>query len=123
MKSVSKLLELRVPNCDQSVIADQKITEYLLNSEHALGKSKAKFFLGRGFTKENINEFKTALKRHVIERDVFEKPITGFGHKYIVKCELVTPDLRNPCIITVWIIEDGQEFPKLVTAYPSTEGI
>jgi hypothetical protein len=120
MKSVSELSGVRVPNCDQSIIGDQKVTDYLLNSEHVHGKSKAKFFLGRGFTKENIDEFKNALMRHAIERDVFEKPATEFGEKYIVKCELTTPDLRNPCIITVWIIENGQEVPKLVTAYPTT---
>ena len=103
---------IRVPNCDQSVIADQKITDYLLNSEHERGKSKAKFFLGRGFTKDNIDAFRNALKRHAIEHDVLEKPATEFGEKYIVKCELATPDLKNPCIITVWKLKAGKIFPS-----------
>mgnify|MGYP001794619306 CR=1 FL=1 len=28
-------------------------------------------------------------------------------------------DERNPCIVTVWIVEKDQEGPKLVTAYPA----
>jgi hypothetical protein len=36
-----------------------------------------------------------------------------------LKCEIKTPDERNPCIVTVWIVENGQEVPKLVTAYPA----
>ena len=43
---------------------------------------------------------------------------TGFGVKYKLSCEIQTPDKRNPCIITIWIVEAGMKAPKLITAYP-----
>jgi filamentous hemagglutinin len=54
-----------------------------------------------------------------VDRDVVQAKNTAFGDKYELKCELRTPDKRNPCIVTVWIVEKGQEAPKLITAYPA----
>jgi hypothetical protein len=33
------------------------------------------------------------------------------GVKYVVECSLETPDRRNPCLRSVWIIETGQDCP------------
>jgi Domain of unknown function (DUF6883) len=34
---------------------------------------------------------------------------------------MVSPDGRNPLMRTVWILEKGEDAPRLVTAYPLQE--
>ncbi|MER2267834.1 DUF6883 domain-containing protein [Methylobacterium oxalidis] len=41
-----------------------KITAYLLNPDHPRGGSKAKFFLGLGFTAARVGEFADAIFAH-----------------------------------------------------------
>jgi hypothetical protein len=58
-----------------------------------------------------------ALRAHVVVNQVVETDPTGHGTTYTVRCSLPSPDGRNPCIFTIWIIEaDG--LPRLVTAFP-----
>jgi len=39
-----------------------------------------------------------------------------YGTKYVYRCRIITPDARNPCILTVWQHREGDYW--LVTAYP-----
>lgn len=70
------------------------------------------------FAISDMDTFISSLIQHSIERDIEETTATEFGDKYELKCEIQTPDDRNPCIVTVWIIENGKQRPTLVTAYP-----
>lgn len=110
---------MKLPNNNQSFVADNKITHYLLSETHEEGKHKAAFFKHFGFDLADIATFKDSLIRHSIEREIEETKKSDFGIKYELKCEIKTPDERNPCIVTVWIVENGQKEPKLVTAYPA----
>ncbi|TAE61810.1 MAG: hypothetical protein EAZ89_00335 [Bacteroidetes bacterium] len=110
---------MKIPNNNKSFVADSKITDYLLSETHEKGKHKASFFKRFGFDIADIDNFKYSLIQHSIDREIEETKYSEFGIKYELKCEIKTPDKRNPCIVTVWIVENGQEEPKLVTAYPA----
>ena len=110
---------MKMPNNDQSIVADNKITDYLLSETHNIGKHKAAFFKRFGFDLENIELFRDALIQHSFDREVDKTKISDFGEKFELKCTIETPDSRNPCIVTVWIVENGEESPKLITAYPA----
>lgn len=110
---------MKIPNNDQSFVADNKITDYLLGEIHEIGKHKADFFKRFGFDIADINTFKGSLIQHSIDSDIERTKDSAFGIKYELKCEIKTPDDRNPCIVTVWIVESGKDEPKLVTAYPA----
>lgn len=107
-----------LPNAEASFIDASKLTDYLLSSSHPVGKGKAKFFKAFGFTVEAADQMKDALLRHVKTRPVVEQTKSEHGVKYVVECGIDTPDARNPCIRSVWIVEAGQVNPRLVTAYP-----
>jgi len=109
---------MKIPNNYQSFVADNKITDYLLSDIHEIGKHKAAFFKRFGFNIADIDTFKDSLIQHSIDRDIEKTKDSDFGIKYELKCEIQTPDKRNPCIVTVWIVENVQEEPKLITAYP-----
>ncbi|MEJ7823651.1 MAG: DUF6883 domain-containing protein [Chitinophagaceae bacterium] len=106
-----------MPNNEQSIVVDKKITEYLLSDSHEIGKHKANFFKRFGFDISDIETFKHSLIQHSVEREIEQTKNTEYGNKYELKCEFQTPDERNPCIVTVWIIENGKQKPTLITAY------
>jgi hypothetical protein len=107
-----------LPNAEDSFIDSSKLTDYLLSSSHPVGKAKAKFFTAFGFCVEAADQMNEALLQHGKSRTVVEQTESEHGVKYVVECGIETPDARNPCIRSVWIVEAGQTSPRLVTAYP-----
>ncbi|MBK6820546.1 MAG: hypothetical protein IPG85_13565 [Bacteroidetes bacterium] len=83
-----------------------------------IGKHKADFSSVSSFDLSDVETFKVSLVQHSIDRDIEKTKIQTLELNEL-KCEIKTPDKRNPCIVTVWIVEKGQQEPKLVTAYPA----
>jgi hypothetical protein len=107
-----------VPDREQAEIDLRKITHYLLDINHPIGSGKAKFFLERGFNVSAPEKMKAALLRHILERVVIKTEVNQFGVKYVVSCNITTPDGATPCIRSVWIVETANPIPRLVTAIP-----
>ncbi|MBL9130973.1 MAG: hypothetical protein JNG86_07230 [Verrucomicrobiaceae bacterium] len=108
-----------LPQPDRLMVEQSKVTDYLLNRDHPEGGSKAKFFLNRGFTPLLWQEMAESLRQHGRTQPVTETTATRFGKKFTVECQIKTPDGKNPCILTAWIIE-GSKPPRLVTAHPNS---
>ena len=108
---------MKLPNSDKSTIPSEKITDYLLNALHPTGKDKAAFFEKFCFKDKEI--LKSALLNHAVEREIHKTVDSPYGKKYELRCEIKTPDFRNPCIVSVWIVDHNDIVPRLVTAYPS----
>jgi Domain of unknown function (DUF6883) len=109
----------QLPRVANAILDDRKITQYLLSTTHPTGASKAKFFISFGFSPGNWAELKSALLHHPQNNPVTNQVISPFGQKFEVSCSLVAPDGRNPCIISVWIIEPPDPNPRFITAYPN----
>jgi hypothetical protein len=109
---------MRLPRPDELIVEPEKITNYLLCASHPDGSSKAKFFSLLGFDVRHWKLLAKALVQHGCTQEIIEEVVTPFGMKYVVQCLLVTPDERNPCILSVWVAEHDKA-PRLVTAYPS----
>jgi len=110
---------MKIPNNNQSFVADNKITDYLISEIHETGKYKAYFFKSFGFNLKDINILRSSLIQHSKDRSISKIQDSEFGIKYELKCKIKTPDDRNPCIVTVWLVEKESSAPKLITAYPS----
>jgi hypothetical protein len=110
---------LKLPNHERAIIAEAKIVSYLLNLASENGRAKARFFLAFGFTIEAWEVMTQALKQHANDHEVAR--VEGrppFGVHYIVEGALRTPDGRNPLVRVVWVIDEGDDMPGLVSAYP-----
>lgn len=108
----------KLPNSDQAIVSEAKITRYLLDLTSKQGKPKAQFFIVFGFTMEAWQDLATALKRHALTHDVASTRETPYGTHYVIAGTLLTPDGRNPIIKTVWKILNDEQIPSFVTAYP-----
>lgn len=99
-------------------VAQAKITRYLLNSTHKVGGPKSVFFRAFGFSTDQWEIMAAALAQHPDNNPV-EKTITDqWGLTFVVRCNVETPDGRNPCILSVWIVRRGRSDAEFVTAYP-----
>ena len=109
----------KLPNADKAFVEPAKITDYLLSLSHPDGKGKAKFFMKFGFSVAEIKSLETSLLNHAVTQPVIVAQKSEHGVKYVLECTVQSPDGRNPCIRSVWIVDTGNISPRLVTAYPN----
>jgi hypothetical protein len=106
-----------IPNAERAVIDRRKVTDYLLARSHPVGRGKARFFEGLGFSADDPDALETALRSLVVDPEQVVQEDTGFGTKYIAEGQLRGSD-GTAWVRTVWIIEAGADIPRFVTAYP-----
>ncbi len=109
---------MKLPNHTQALVAESKITDYLLSLTHPRGQHKARFFMRFGFSPVAWQVLADALRQHAADHEVVRVDDTPFGTLYVIEGALLTPDGRAPMIRTVWFIEHGEDTPRLTTAYP-----
>lgn len=109
---------MKLPNVEQAIVPQHKLTQYLLSPTHPAGRSKAAFFASFGFMQQTWETLADALRTHALEHEVVTTEVTPFGTSYTVEGMLMTPDGRAPLVRVVWFIEIGDTIPRLVTAYP-----
>ncbi|EHQ04620.1 DUF6883 domain-containing protein [Leptonema illini] len=105
----------KLPYGDRARIDDSKITDYLLSLSHPVGSGKARFFLALGYDTESL---KASLLSLAIAGEVVHHEVSPYGEKYVVDGTIVSPRSKEAYIRTVWIIDRGEKWPRLVTAHP-----
>lgn len=109
---------MKLPNVELAIVAEEKITRYLLNPAHPVGGSKALFFLRFGFTVETWGQLAAALLRHARENHVVERAETPHGTRYVVDGPLIAPDGAVLNVRSAWYIEPPNQGARFVTAHP-----
>jgi hypothetical protein len=99
---------MKLPNADKVVVESRKIVNYLLNTAHRFGASKAGFFGRYGFHIEKWEQLAVALRHHGQAHEVKRVKETGFGPRYQVEGILIAPDGRHPHVRSVWQLDHGQ---------------
>jgi hypothetical protein len=111
-----------LPHAEAVTTSREKITDYLLNPLHPDAAGKAAFFAALGFTIENWQRLADALRQVAVNCPVASKVVTPHGTKYVLDGAMTTPVGSKPWVRTVWIVDRGENVPRLVTAYPREEG-
>lgn len=109
---------MKLPAADRAVIDPAKVRDYLLSSEHPVGRSKAPFFRALGFTHAQWPLLEQALLTLAQTNDATPSQANAFGQKYIVRGSLMGLNGRSAEIVTVWIVRLQEPGPRFVTAYP-----
>ena len=109
---------MKLPNAHVAVAAQEKIFDYLLNAAHPDNGGKAAFFMALGFSRENWPALAAALRKLAQASDVTQSLASPHGKKYVLDGRIESPSGRAPLVRTIWIIDAGQDAPRLVTAYP-----
>ena len=113
---------MNLPNADGVEVEKEKITGYLLNPLHPDAAGKAAFFTAMGFTDDEWEGLANALRQVAACCPVVREVDSPHGAKYVVDGAMPTPIGRTPSVRTIWIINQGEDTPRLVTAYPHERG-
>lgn len=108
---------MKLPNGDRADLGT-KIEDYVLNPRHWEGRHKARLFESvLGITLANREVLRHAILSAAENSDEAE-PLgnNGHGEVYVLRFPLETQRGRAT-VLTVWIIRDGEDFPRLITCY------
>lgn len=108
---------MKLPGADRAEVSPEKVTSYLLATQHPQGRFKAAGFGASGFPSDNWKKLAAALKAHPTENPVTKVEPSRFGTRYVVDGIVKAGDGHRPLIRTVWFIETGARSAKLITAY------
>lgn len=103
------------------MVALVKVTEYLLNELHPDNGGKAAYFKALGYSEDRPQELVDALLQVAWEGSIKNMIVTVHGAKYVVDGRLASPSGKRSVVRTIWIIDSGEETPRLVTAYPGSD--
>jgi hypothetical protein len=109
---------MKLPNADKAIVERGKIVDYLLNAAHPDNGGKAAFFLSLGFSVDRWSALASVFRRLAESAEVAKSMESLHGRKYIVEGRLETPGGKAAWVRTIWVVDRGQDAPRLVTAYP-----
>lgn len=109
---------MKLPNRENAVIAPDKLTDYLLNVEHKRGGAKARLLVQFGYNSEDWQQLEADIRLYHLDAEVDVVKYTMYGTRYEIRAPLKTPSGRTLTIKTIWQIDDGTDFPRLITLFP-----
>ena len=108
----------KLSNADKAVIAPDQLREYLLNPDHRRGASKADLLLSLGYRTGEQQRLEADLRRQHVPADVATTLATDYGIRYEIVAPLVGPNGRIVLFRSVWQIDTGTDYPRLITMVP-----
>ena len=109
---------MNLPNGEHAVVEPDKVRDYLLDAAHPDGFGKAAFFTAMGFQREAWETLAEALRQLARDSPVTKSMTSVHGQKYIVDRMVLTSRRQTVIVRTIWIVDKGENRPRLVTAYP-----
>lgn len=107
-----------LPDADRTEIDPAKLREYLLSTDHPLGRFKARFFGALGFSANRWEELESALRTQHLTQDAEAGTSAAYGQKFTIRAILKGPTGESAMVVSVWFIPSGETVPRFVTAYP-----
>ena len=109
-----------LPNARLAVVDERKVADYLLNGSHPDNGGKAQFFHALGYSNADPSQLAAALRGVAVTGNVVSEVRSEHGNKYVVDGQLrsLFERRKDRLVRTVWIVELGDDAPRLVTAYP-----
>ena len=71
-----------------------------------------------GFDERNVESLEKGLMEIVVTEDVVTTATSVHGEKYVVDGQITSPTGKRVKLRTVWIVDEGEEEGRFVTAYP-----
>lgn len=107
---------MQLHSSEPAFIEKAKLCEYLLSDSHPVGRFKARFFARLGYRSADWRQLEEDLRTLLMSSEPECRTSFEFGVKFIVR-GVVGVDEKSR-IVTIWIIRNGENFPRFVTAYP-----
>ena len=106
-----------LPAGEQAVVEDAKLLDYVLNPEASRRAAHAGSFERLlGITRGNYEVLKEQLLQAAMSVEVEPGRPNPFGEKFEMRCPVRGPLGTRP-VLAVWMREEGQASPRLITYY------
>ena len=109
---------MKLPGADQAIVDGAKVRDYLLSPEHPVGRFKAVFFGALGYRRDQWQRLQEDLLELGRSGTAEQGQRNPFGQKFEVRGILEGPSGGRAEVVTAWIVLDGEESPRFVTAFP-----
>jgi hypothetical protein len=109
---------MKLPNAEHSIIAEDKLVGYLLDLGHRRGGSKAKLLYSLGYEAKHWHRLADDLRQQHLTAEVIEERDTIWGRHYDIVAPLTGPSGDTIMFRSIWQIDLGSEYPRLITIYP-----
>ncbi len=107
-----------LPNGDKAVVDTAKLTAYCLNPNHPYGGPKARVFRAfLGLTVEHADLLRDALLEAARTEEAEERREDAYGKRYEIRFVLRGPNGNTAEVTSAWIVDAGENFPRLTSAY------
>ena len=107
-----------MPSWADAVVDAAKIVDYLLSAEHPIGADKATFFIAIGYRGASGHDYVMTSRNCPARGRWWQRNQHPLGSSTLWMGVVRTPTGRIVELRTVWICDDPDDPPRLVTAYP-----
>ena len=108
---------MKLPNGDRAVVEIEKLVDYCLNLDHPRGKHKARVFRAAcGMAANDAEWMRQQLLEAAMRNEANQTSQSAHGRRYVVEC-MLEGSAGEAHIVTAWIVRDGEDFPRFVSAY------
>ena len=108
---------MQLPGADRAIVDPFKVRNYLLATDHQVGRHKARFFASLRYSKRNCADLAAELRKYAQQDNATMLDANAYGTKYSITSPTTGPTGRSAVILSIWIVRYAETFPRLVTAY------
>ena len=112
---------MKLPNANQATATREKVADYLLNPAHPDNGGKAEFFGKLGFRRNEWKILAATLQTLAQKAKVSQHTWSPHGWKYVIVGQIESAAGKSVAVKTIWIVDNGLDVARLVTAYPSKD--
>ncbi|RRA98894.1 DUF6883 domain-containing protein [Larkinella rosea] len=106
-----------LPFAERAIADDSKFTDYCLNTEHPVGKHKARVFQSAlGINLTNWEILKDTILDAVLLNPAVYQGKNSYGELYSVIFQMNYTN-KDAIICSTWIIHEDENFPRLTSCY------
>jgi hypothetical protein len=109
---------VKLPYADRAIIAEDKLRTYLLDPTRLRGGAKAKLLLSMGYEAEEWRRLEADIRSRHVTAEVERQKETEYGTRYEIVAPLQGAGERAILFRSVWQVDIGTEYPRLLTMYP-----
>lgn len=112
---------MKLPNAEHAIVDEAKVRDYLLSSEHPIGRFKARVFRAAGYTADAWPRLRSDSLAAARTLEVTRSSDRRFGERFVGRGSLSAPSGRPLPVLMVWLIPLDSDAPRLITVYPTDE--
>lgn len=107
----------RLPNAAKAVVDKAKLSSYVLNPDHPVGRNKARVFRATlGVTQDDAGLLEAALLAAAADEEGVLERSDAYGAHYSLEF-VINVRGRSATVRSLWIVRAGEDFPRFVSAF------